>query len=66
MLIETDTPYLAPMPFRGKQNEPAYVIKIAELLASLWNVPIDDVAARTTANFERAFGVTISRTATAA
>jgi TatD DNase family protein len=62
VLIETDTPYLAPMPFRGKQNEPAYVIKIAELLASLWNVPLDDVAAQTTANFERAFGVTVPRT----
>ena len=52
------------MPFRGKQNEPAYVIKIAELLASLWNAPLDDVAAQTTANFERAFGVTIPRTST--
>jgi len=57
VLIETDTPYLAPVPFRGKDNEPAFVIKIAELLASLWSKPIDDVAATTTANFESAFTV---------
>src|SRR5215212_8729225 len=54
VLIETDTPYLAPVPFRGRDNEPAYVIKIAELLASLWSVSLDDVARLTTANFERA------------
>jgi len=57
VLIETDTPYLAPVPFRGRDNEPAYVVKIAELLASLWSVPIEEVAERTTANFEAAFGV---------
>ncbi len=59
VLIETDTPYLAPVPYRGKENEPAYVVKIAELLASLWNVPLDVVAQQTTVNFERAFGVTL-------
>jgi TatD DNase family protein len=57
VLIETDTPYLAPVPFRGRENEPAYVIKIAELLASLWNVPLERVAEQTTANFERVFSV---------
>jgi TatD DNase family protein len=57
VLIETDTPYLAPVPFRGRDNEPAYVIKIAELLASLWSVPVERVAEQTTANFERVFGV---------
>src|SRR5215212_9105060 len=40
VLIETDTPYLAPVPFRGRDNEPAYVIKIAELLATLWRVSV--------------------------
>lgn len=59
VLIETDTPYLAPVPFRGRDNEPAYVVKIAELLASLWNATLEEVAAQTTANFERAFGVTL-------
>jgi TatD DNase family protein len=61
VLIETDTPYLAPVPFRGKDNEPAFVIKVAELLASLWQKPIDYVAATTTANFERMFAVTLPR-----
>jgi TatD DNase family protein len=57
VLIETDTPYLAPVPFRGRDNEPAYVIKIAELLAKLWDVPLERVAEATTQNFERVFAV---------
>ena len=61
VLIETDTPFLAPVPFRGRDNEPAYVIKIAELLATLWDLPLEDVAAATTANFERAFSVKLPR-----
>ncbi|HEX8169173.1 MAG TPA: TatD family hydrolase [Thermoanaerobaculia bacterium] len=61
VLIETDTPFLAPVPFRGRDNEPAYVVKIAELLATLWNVPVERVAEQTTANFERVFSVTLPR-----
>lgn len=61
VLIETDTPYLAPVPFRGKDNEPAYVIKVAEQLASLWGVTLGEVAARTTANFESLFRVKLAR-----
>ena len=61
VLIETDTPFLAPVPFRGRDNEPAFVIKIAELLASLWNVSLEKAAEATTANFERAFGVRLPR-----
>ena len=57
VLIETDTPFLAPVPFRGKTNEPAFVVKVAELLAQLWEVPLAAVAEQTTANFERAFSV---------
>jgi TatD DNase family protein len=57
ILIETDTPYLAPVPYRGRDNEPAYVIAIAELLARLWGVSVDEVAEQTTANFERVFSV---------
>jgi TatD DNase family protein len=60
VLIETDTPFLAPVPYRGRDNEPAYVVKVAELLASLWMLPLEEVAARTTANFESAFRVTIN------
>ena len=59
VLIETDTPFLAPVPFRGRDNEPAYVIKIAELLATLWGEPLENVAEQTTANFETAFGVRV-------
>ena len=59
VLIETDTPYLAPVPYRGKDNEPAFVIKVAELLAKLWELPIERVAEQTTANFERAFSVKV-------
>lgn len=57
VLIETDTPYLAPVPYRGRDNEPAYVIRIAELLATLWGVSLERVAEQTTANFERVFSV---------
>ena len=61
VLIETDTPYLAPVPYRGKDNQPAFVLKVAELLARLWNVTIEQVAEQTTANFERAFSVKLPR-----
>lgn len=58
-LIETDTPFLAPVPHRGKENEPAFVVRVAEMLASVWRVPLDEVARATTANFERIFSVTL-------
>lgn len=61
VLIETDTPYLAPVPYRGRDNEPAYVIAIAELLATLWDVSTERVAEQTTANFERVFSVKLPR-----
>ena len=55
LLIETDAPYLAPVPFRGKRNEPAYVIKTAEKLAEIKNESLDDLAKMTSANFYRLF-----------
>ena len=58
-LIETDTPYLAPVPHRGKKNEPAWVVKVAEQLADLWGVSVDEVADVTTRNFETLFGVRV-------
>ncbi len=61
VLIETDTPYLAPVPYRGRDNEPAYVIKVAELLATLWGVSLEEVAEQTTTNFEQVFGVQLTR-----
>ncbi|MES2217042.1 MAG: TatD family hydrolase [Pseudomonadota bacterium] len=51
LLIETDSPYLAPVPFRGKPNEPAYVRQVAECIAGLRGVSLEMVAERTTANF---------------
>jgi TatD DNase family protein len=57
MLIETDSPYLAPVPFRGKLNQPAYVRYVAEEIARLRELPLEEVAAATSANFFRLFGV---------
>jgi TatD DNase family protein len=56
MLIETDSPYLAPVPYRGKTNQPAYVRHVAEEIARLRNVSVDVIAEATTANFFRLFG----------
>ncbi|MEO8137460.1 MAG: TatD family hydrolase [Betaproteobacteria bacterium] len=57
MLIETDSPYLAPVPFRGKLNQPAYVRHVAVGIAALRGIPLEDVAQGTTANFFRLFGI---------
>lgn len=51
MLIETDSPYLAPVPYRGKSNEPRYVTKVAECVAELKQIPLDEVKAVTSQNF---------------
>ncbi len=51
VLVETDSPYLAPMPYRGKTNQPAYVRKVAECLAELRGMTVDGIAERTTENF---------------
>ncbi|MFB0936385.1 MAG: TatD family hydrolase [Propionivibrio sp.] len=55
LLVETDAPYLAPVPFRGKINQPAYVRYVAEEIASLRGISYDAVAAATTENFFRLF-----------
>lgn len=57
MLVETDTPYLAPVPHRGKPGEPAFVVETAKKLAEVKGVRLEDVAAATTASFRRVFGV---------
>ncbi|OGT43763.1 MAG: hypothetical protein A3F13_08490 [Gammaproteobacteria bacterium RIFCSPHIGHO2_12_FULL_40_19] len=57
MLIETDSPYLAPVPFRGKTNEPKYVRYVAEKIAEIKNVSVELVAEKTSANFKRLFGI---------
>jgi TatD DNase family protein len=56
MLIETDAPYLAPAPFRGKPNEPSFLPRTAAKLAEVKGTTADDVARATTANFRRLFG----------
>lgn len=55
MLIETDSPYLAPAPYRGKLNQPAYVKHVAEEIAKLRGISVEEVGAATTANFFRLF-----------
>ncbi|MCE9683563.1 TatD family hydrolase [Halomonas alkalisoli] len=55
LLIETDSPYLAPVPHRGKPNEPAWVVEVAECIARERGISIEEVAMQTTANFYRLF-----------
>jgi len=55
LLIETDAPYLAPTPYRGKRNEPAYVIQVAEVLASVRDCSLEEIAETTSANAARLF-----------
>lgn len=57
LLLETDCPYLAPVPYRGKRNEPAYVRPIAEFLATEMKIPLDALASQTTANAVKLFGL---------
>jgi TatD DNase family protein len=57
MLIETDSPYLAPVPFRGKRNEPAFVRHVADEIARLRDLPVAQVAAATSSNFFRLFRI---------
>ncbi|MDR9440869.1 MAG: TatD family hydrolase [Halomonas sp.] len=55
LLIETDSPYLAPVPHRGKPNEPAWVVEVAECIADARGISVAEVAAQTTSNFYRLF-----------
>lgn len=55
LLIETDSPYLAPVPFRGKPNQPAYVVEVAKTIAEVRGISLDEVILQTTANFHRLF-----------
>ena len=56
LVLETDAPYLTPVPFRGKRNESSYLKYIAARLAEIKNVPVEEVAAVTTANAQKIFG----------
>jgi TatD DNase family protein len=57
LVLETDAPYLSPVPFRGKRNESSYIKYVADKLAAIKNITVDEVAAITTANAEKIFGM---------
>jgi TatD DNase family protein len=57
IVLETDAPYLAPVPYRGKRNESAYLPLVASKLAEIYNVSIEDIARQTTLNSREVFGV---------
>lgn len=59
LVLETDSPYLSPVPFRGKRNETPYLVHVAERIAQIKNIPADKVAAITTANAAEIFNFTI-------
>ncbi|NNF85232.1 MAG: TatD family hydrolase [Winogradskyella sp.] len=57
IVLETDSPYLAPKPYRGKRNESAYIIKVLEKLSELYNLSIEEIAKVTTENSKTVFGI---------
>ncbi|WP_231491221.1 TatD family hydrolase [Pedobacter sp. Leaf170] len=57
LVLETDSPYLAPVPFRGKPNESSYLIYVAQKLADIYNVSVAEIASITTENSKKIFGV---------
>ncbi len=56
LVLETDAPYLTPVPFRGKRNEPSYLVHVLQKLAEVYNKTTDEIAAITTTNAENIFG----------
>ena len=65
-LVETDAPYLAPLPYRGKRNEPAYVVEVAKVLAEVRGMTLDELSRQTTENFFKLFSKVPRTTAAAA
>ena len=59
IVLETDAPYLPPVPYRGKRNESSYIVFVAEKLAEIKEITIEEVAAKTTANAKRIFGKSV-------
>ncbi len=60
LLIETDCPFLTPIPFRGKRNEPSYVVHTAHFLAELYGIDVERLAAQTTDNFQTLFDIYVT------
>ena len=57
LLLETDTPYLPPVPYRGKQNEPSYIIHTAGKIAELKDISVEELGKITSQNAKRLFGI---------
>jgi TatD DNase family protein len=57
LVLETDAPYLAPVPYRGKTNEPAYMLEVAKKLAEIKSMPLHEIAESTTNNARMLFGI---------
>ena len=57
IVLETDSPYLAPAPYRGKRNESSYIVKVLEKLSSIYSMPEKEIAAITTENSKEIFGI---------
>lgn len=57
LVLETDSPYLAPVPYRGKRNESAYLVKVAEKLGDVYGLPLEKIAAETTENALKLFKI---------
>lgn len=55
--LETDAPYLAPVPYRGQRNESGYIVKVLERLAEVYGISVTEMAAQTTANSKDVFGI---------
>ena len=57
LMIETDSPYMSPEPFRGKRNSSLYVYRMAEAIADIKNIPLDEVINQTTENGKKLFNI---------
>jgi len=57
LVLETDSPYLAPIPFRGKRNESSYILNVVDKLASLYGLSSEQIALKTTENSKAIFGI---------
>jgi TatD DNase family protein len=62
LLIETDSPYLAPVPHRGRSNQPAWVVHVAAKLAEIRGLSVEQIAQLTSENFDQLFGARVSLT----